>query len=127
MIWQPQLLVGGGGRCDPACKRDNWNKDLPSEGMKAKSNRKWHVFFLAWTAETHSTIKVLFILYFVSHPESESESEWESESIRSTESQSESEQPHHDSAPLHFTIKDNLIQRRQCRKKFRHATPIFEK
>ena len=40
------------------------------------------------------TIKVLFILYFVSDPESES--------IRSPESEleSESEQSHHDSAPL---------------------------
>ena len=24
--------------------RDNWKKDLPSEGMKAKINRKYHVF-----------------------------------------------------------------------------------
>ena len=52
--------------------------------------------FFVWTAETRSTIKVLFSLYFVSDPESESEPE--SESIRSPES--ESEQRHHDSAPL---------------------------
>ena len=45
--------------------------------------------FFAWTAETRSTIKVLFILDFVSDPESESE--W----IRNPES--EFEQPHHDS------------------------------
>ena len=64
--------------------------------MKAKVNRKCHVSFFAWTTETRSTIKVLFISYFVSNPESESESEPESESIRSPES----EQPHHDSAPL---------------------------
>ena len=52
--------------------------------------------------EARSTIKMLFILYFVSGPESESESKLESESIRSpeSESESESEQPHHDSAPL---------------------------
>ena len=66
--------------------------------MKAKVNRRCHVFF-AWTAETRSTIKVLFVLYFVSDPESESESEPESEPIRSPESESESEQPHHDSSP----------------------------
>ena len=65
--------------------------------MKAKVNRKCHVFY-AWKAETRLTIKVLFILYFVSDPESESEPE--SESIRSPESESESEQPHHDSASL---------------------------
>ena len=40
------------------------------------------------------TIEVLFILYFVSNPESESEPDSESEP------ESESEQPHHDSAPL---------------------------
>ena len=53
-------------------------------------------------SEARSTIKMLFILYFVSGPESESESEPESESIRSPESESEpeSEQPHHDSASL---------------------------
>ena len=66
---------------------DNCEKDLPSEGLKARANRKCHVFS-AWTAETRSTIKVLFDSYFISNPESESESE------------SESEQPHHDSAPL---------------------------
>ena len=57
--------------------------------------------FFAGTAETHSTIKVLFISYFASNLESESEPE--SESIKSPESESEpeSEQPHHDSAPLH--------------------------
>ena len=45
---------------------------------------------------------MLFILYFISGPESESESEPESESIKSpeSESESESEQSHHDSAPL---------------------------
>ena len=59
--------------------------------MKAKMNRKCHVSFLAWTAETRSAITVLFILYFVSDPESESESEPESESIRSPESEPESE------------------------------------
>ena len=52
----------------------------------------------AWTAKTRSTIKLLFILYFASGPESEPVSE----SIRSleSESESESEQPRHDSAPL---------------------------
>ena len=51
------------------------------------------LLFLAWTAETRSTIEVLFILYFVSEPvsESESESDPESESIRSPESELESE------------------------------------
>ena len=53
---------------------------------------------LAWTAETRSTIKVSFILYFVSDLESESEPE--SESIRNPESEPESKQPHHHSAPL---------------------------
>ena len=83
--------------------RDNWNKDLPSEGMKPKSIGNVLFLFLAWTAETHSTITVLFILYFVSDPGSESE--LESESIRSPESEpeSESEQPHHDSASLAHT------------------------
>ena len=60
--------------------------------------------FFAWTAETRSTTEVLFILYFVSDPESESESEPESESIIRpvSEPESVSEQPHHDSAPLLF-------------------------
>ena len=73
---------------------DNWDKDHPSEGMKAKVNRKCHVSFFACAAETPSTIKMLFILYFASGPESEPES------IRRPESESESEQPHQDSAPL---------------------------
>ena len=65
--------------------------------MKAKVNRKRQVsFFLAGTAETSTTIKVIFILYL----ESDSESGLESESSRSPESESESEQTHHDSAPL---------------------------
>ena len=55
-----------------------------------------HFFFFAWTAETPSTIKVLFVLYFVSVPESES--------IRSPESEWESKQPHHDSAPLLWSV-----------------------
>ena len=63
-------------------------------------------FFVAWTAETHSTIKVLFILYFVSDPESESKSE----SIRSQESESESEQPHHNPAPLTITISEAICR-----------------
>ena len=46
-------------------------------------------------AKTHLSIKVLFILYFISDPEFESELELELELIRSLES----EQPHHDSAP----------------------------
>ena len=46
-------------------------------------------FLFPWTVETRSNIKVLFILYFVSDPESESESE--------------SEQTYHDSAPLLVT------------------------
>ena len=63
------------------------------------------VYFIVWTAETRSTIKVLFSLYLALDPESESESEPESESIRSPESESEleSEQYHHDSAPLACT------------------------
>ena len=71
-----------------------------SIGIGAKINRKCHASFFAWTAETCSTIKVLFILCLVWDPGSESESE--SESIRSPESEpeSESEQPKHDSAPL---------------------------
>ena len=70
--------------------------------MKAKINRKCHVSFLAWKAGTRSTIKVLFILYFVLDPASESES------IRSPETESESEQPNHDSAPLHDTFRKPL-------------------
>ena len=53
-------------------------------------------------AEIRSTIKVLFILYFASGPESESEPE--SEPTRSPESEPESELPHHDSAPLVLSI-----------------------
>ena len=90
---------------------ENWDKYLPFKGMKAKVNRTFHVFFcFAWTAKTCSTIKVLFILYFVSGPESESESEPELESIRNpeSESESESEQPHHDSAPL-LVIMDSIL------------------
>ena len=98
MIWQPQSLLEGQGRCNPTDMRDNWDKCLSSEGIKAKVNSKWHVSFLPWTAETRSTIKVFLILHFASDPELESESEQESESIRSPESESESEQPHHDSS-----------------------------
>ena len=88
-----------GCRCDTAGMNDNRDKYLQSQGMKAKVNRKCHVsfFFFAWTAETRSATEVLFILYFVSDPESGSEPE--SESISNPESESESEQPHHDSAP----------------------------
>ena len=71
---------------------DNWDKDLPFEGMKV--NRKCHVSFFAWAPKTRSTTKMLFILHFLSDPESESEP------TRSPESESESEQPHYDSAPL---------------------------
>ena len=60
---------------------DNWDKGLPSEGMKAKVNKKRQLSFFACTAETRSTIKVP-ILYFAYDPESESE------------------QGHNDSAPL---------------------------
>ena len=83
----------------------NWDKGLPSEGMKAKVNWKCHVSFVSLGRRARSTIKMLFILYFESGPESESESEPESESIRSpeSESESESEQPHHDSAPLVYS------------------------
>ena len=80
--------------------RDNWDKDLPSEGKKVKINRKCHDFFLAWTAETRSTTRVLFILHFVSGPELESVPESELIKGRESELGSESEQPHHDSAPL---------------------------
>ena len=60
--------------------------------------------------ETCSTIKVLFILYSVSGPESESESESEPESelIRSPES--ESEHSHHDSAPLIYCMSITLLK-----------------
>ena len=71
---------------------DNWDKDLPLEGMKAKVNRKCSVSFFAWATKTRSTTKMLFILHFLSEPESKSEP------TRTPES--ESEQPHHDSAPL---------------------------
>ena len=69
---------------------DNWDKNIPCEGLKAKDNRKYHVSFYAWAADNRWAIKELFMLYFVSDPESES--------IRSPES--EWEQPHRDSAPL---------------------------
>ena len=68
----------------------NWDTDLASGGMNAKVNRKSQ-FFFAWTAETRSTIEVLFILCFVSDPESESE------------------QPHHDSAPLESNKYGGLL------------------
>ena len=55
--------MGGGARYDPAGMRDNW--DLAADGMKAKANRKCHVSFFAWTAETRSTIKVLFFLFHI--------------------------------------------------------------
>ena len=43
--------------------RDNWDKDLPSEGLKAKVDRKVCVFFFAWTAETRSTFKVVLFIF----------------------------------------------------------------
>ena len=73
---------------------DNWDKDLPSERMKAKIISKCHISLFAWMAETRSTIKVLFTSYFASNPESESNRSPESDS------EPESDQPHHDSAPL---------------------------
>ena len=81
---------------------DNWDKDLPFEGMKAKVNRKMLCFFFARAAKTRSTTQMLFILHFLSDPQSEPESE----PTRSpdSESESESEQPHHDSAPLTVAI-----------------------
>ena len=46
---------------------DNWDEDIPSEGMKAKINRKCHVSFLSFffclDGEARLTIKVLFILF----------------------------------------------------------------
>ena len=74
--------------------------------MNAKVNMKCHVSFSAWTAETSSTIKVLFILYFASDPELESKSE----SISSAKWESESEQPHHDSAPLLHSPDQNSLK-----------------
>ena len=79
---------------------DYWDKDLLSEGMKAKVNRKCCVSFFAWTAKPHPTIKVLLISYFASNPESGKDPE----SIRSPESEPELEQPNHDSAPLVLKI-----------------------
>ena len=38
----------------------NWEKVLPSEGIKAKVRIKCHVSFFAWTAQTRSTSKVPF-------------------------------------------------------------------
>ena len=90
---------------------DNWDKGLPSEGMKDKVDMKCHVSLLAWMAEIRSTIKVSFISYFVSKPESESESEPESESIRrlGSESEPESEQPHHYSTSLAEAIGEAVF------------------
>ena len=64
MIWQPQFLGGWGGGYEPAGMSDNWDKGLPSKGMKAKVNRKCHVSFFALTAETRSNIAVSFYLIF---------------------------------------------------------------
>ena len=76
--------------------------------------------------ETRSTIKVLFILYFASAPESESESEPESESIWHPESEpeSESEQPYHTTTPhpwykqTHFPDKIHFpeCEEKRCKK-----------
>ena len=84
---------------------DRWDRDRPSEGMKAKpvGNITFLFFFLLERRRLPRLLKCYFV-YFVSDPESESESEPESESIKSPESESESEQPHHDSAPLVYTV-----------------------
>ena len=96
MVWQLRYnttyLWGWGRRCDPVGLSEIWDKDIPSEGMKAKVSRKCHAPFFAWTARTRSIINVLFILYFAWDPEAEPEPEPEPESIRSPESKSE--QPH---------------------------------
>ena len=42
---------------------DNWDEDILSEGMKAKINRKCHVFFFCLDGEARLTIKVLLILF----------------------------------------------------------------
>ena len=70
------------GRCDPARMRENWDKYLPSEEVKAKINRECLVSFSRLDGGDRSTIKMLFISYFLSVPESEPESE----SIRIPES-----------------------------------------
>ena len=85
--------------------------------MKDKINRKCHDFFLAWTAETSSTIKVFFIVYFVSDPQSEPEPA--SESIRSPESESE-QPPPHDSAPL---LKRMFSRKLNVQITFSHGGP----
>ena len=107
----------------PKSKKNTWDKDLPSQGMKANINRKRHIAFFAWTAETCSTIKVVCILYFVWDPESESESEPESESIRNPESEpeSESEQPRHDSAPLDSSLMEKMDTSSKTLKLHPHA------
>ena len=83
---------GGGGGVDPACMRDNWNKDPLYKGMKAKMNRKCHVSFSHSEGGDSFDYLELVILYFISDPESES--------ISSPELEPESEQPHNDSALL---------------------------
>ena len=80
--------------------------------MKAKINMKCHVPFSCLDGGDPLDIKVLFISYFVSDPDSESESEPESESIRSPKS--EPEQPHHDSAPLMVPLKLVIWGPRTC-------------
>ena len=79
---------------------DNWDKDIPSEGMKVKVNRKCHVYFFRVDGgDSLDYISVIYLyLVLLSDPKSQSESE--SEPTRSPESESESEQLHHDSQPL---------------------------
>ena len=42
---------------------DNWNKDLPAKGMKAKVNRKCHVYFFRW--DGGDSPDYLSVIYFI--------------------------------------------------------------
>ena len=57
------ILLGGRGRCDPAGMSDNWDKDLPSEAMKAKVNRIYHVSF--FRLDGGDSLDYLSVIYFI--------------------------------------------------------------
>ena len=59
-----RFLEGRGkGICDPTGMRDNWDKDLPSRGIKDKVNWKWHVSFFRW--DGGESLDYLSVIYFI--------------------------------------------------------------
>ena len=64
MIWQ---LLFGGNRCNSVSIIDNWDKDRPSEGLKAKVNSKYHVSFLFLVGRWRFVRLMKCYLFYISY------------------------------------------------------------